>query len=144
MSNNILKNKINNLLNPNISVDCVIFGFDTKELHVLLIDRENELKNVVSAHALPGNLIYDHENLNMAAERVLKELTGLSNIYLEQFGAFGEPDRIKKKVSGDINPFVIVPQQVDWSVETGLPNIDAPLTVEECDWAWYTESAEST
>ena len=59
--------------------------------------RENELKNVVSAYALPGNLIYDHENLNMAAERVLKELTGLSNIYLEQFGAFGEPDRIKKK-----------------------------------------------
>ena len=97
MSNNILKNKINNLLNPNVSVDCVIFGFDTKELHVLLIDRENELKNVVSAHALPGNLIYDHENLNMAAERVLKELTGLSNIYLEQFGAFGEPERIKRK-----------------------------------------------
>ena len=73
------------------------FWFDGKKLHVLLIDRENELKNVVSAHALPGNLIYDHENLNMAAERVLKELTGLSNIYLEQFGAFGEPDRIKKK-----------------------------------------------
>ena len=97
MSNNIMKNKINKSLNPNISVDCVIFGFDGKELHVLLIDRENELKNVVSAHALPGNLIYDHENLNMAAERVLKELTGLSNIYLEQFGAFGEPDRIKKK-----------------------------------------------
>ena len=89
--------KINNKLNPNISVDCVIFGFDGKELHVLLIDRENELKNVVSAHALPGNLIYDHENLNMAAERVLKELTGLSDIYLEQFGAFGDPDRIKKK-----------------------------------------------
>ena len=33
----------------------------------------------------------------MAAERVLKELTGLSVIYLEQFGAFGDPDRIKKK-----------------------------------------------
>ena len=97
MSNNTMKNKINKSLNPNISVDCVIFGFDGKELHVLLIDRENELKNVVSAHALPGNLIYDHENLNMAAERVLKELTGLSNIYLEQFGAFGEPNRIKKK-----------------------------------------------
>ena len=33
----------------------------------------------------------------MAAERVLKELTGLSVIYLEQFGAFGDPERIKKK-----------------------------------------------
>ncbi|MDG1237790.1 MAG: NUDIX domain-containing protein [Flavobacteriales bacterium] len=97
MSREIIKKEINNQLNPNISVDCVIFGFDGKELHVLLIDRENELKNVVSAHALPGNLVYDHENLNMAAERVLKELTGLTSIYLEQFGAFGDPDRIKKK-----------------------------------------------
>ena len=96
MSREIIKKEINNQLNPNISVDCVIFGFDGKELHVLLIDRENELKNVVSAHALPGNLVYDHVNLNMAAERVLKELTGLTSIYLEQFGAFGDPDRIKK------------------------------------------------
>ncbi len=90
-SNNELK------LNENVSVDCVVFGFDGKELHVLLIDREDEIKNVASAYALPGNLIYDHENLNMAAERVLNELTGLSDIYLEQFGAFGNPDRIKKE-----------------------------------------------
>ena len=90
-SNNTLK------LNENVSVDCVVFGFDGKELHVLLIDREDEIKNVASAYALPGNLIYDHENLNMAAERVLNELTGLSDIYLEQFGAFGNPDRIKKE-----------------------------------------------
>jgi len=90
-SNNTLK------LNENVSVDCVVFGFDGKELHVLLIDREDEMKNVASAYALPGNLIYDHENLNMAAERVLNELTGLSEIYLEQFGAFGNPDRIKKE-----------------------------------------------
>ena len=84
-------------LNENISVDCVVFGFDGTELHVLLIDREDEIKNVASAYALPGNLIYDQENLNQAAERVLKELTGLSDIYLEQFGAFGDPNRIKKK-----------------------------------------------
>ena len=83
-------------LNENISVDCVVFGFDGTELHVLLIDREDEIKNVASAYALPGNLIYDNEDLNMAAERVLKELTGLSDIYLEQFGAFGDPNRIKK------------------------------------------------
>ena len=90
-SNNTLK------LNENVSVDCVVFGFDGKELYVLLIDREDEMKNVASAYALPGNLIYDHENLNMAAKRVLNELTGLSEIYLEQFGAFGNPDRIKKE-----------------------------------------------
>ena len=78
-------------------MDCVIFGFDGIQIYVLLIDRENQLKNVVSEFALPGNLILEDENLDMAAERVLKELTGLSVIYLEQFGAFGDPDRIKKK-----------------------------------------------
>ena len=75
----------------------MIFGFNGNQIYVLLIDRENELKNVISEYALPGNLIRDDENLDMAAERVLKELTGLSVIYLEQFGAFGDPDRIKKK-----------------------------------------------
>ena len=47
------KNKVsdgNMKLNPNISVDCVVFGFDGKEIHVLLIDRENQLKNVKSAY----------------------------------------------------------------------------------------------
>ena len=91
------KNSSSKNLNENISVDCVVFGFDGTELHVLLIDREDEMRNVASAYALPGNLIYDQENLNQAAERVLKELTGLSDIYLEQFGAFGDPNRIKKK-----------------------------------------------
>ena len=54
-------------LNPNISVDCVIFGFNGNQLYVLLIDRENQLKNVISEYALPGNLILDDENLDMAA-----------------------------------------------------------------------------
>ena len=75
----------------------MIFGFNGDQIYVLLIDRENQLKNVISEYALPGNLIRDDENLDMAAERVLKELTGLSIIYLEQFGAFGDPDRIKKE-----------------------------------------------
>ena len=73
----------------------MIFGFNGDQIHLLLIDRENQLKNVISEYALPGNLIRDDENLDMAAERVLKELTGLSDIYLEQFGAFGDPDRVK-------------------------------------------------
>lgn len=82
-------------LNPNVSVDCVILGFDLQRLNVLLIDRgENSLNG--PRLALPGNLIYDDENLDQAAVRVLKELTGLSNIYMDQIGAFGDPDRISK------------------------------------------------
>ena len=89
--------KINSELNPNVSVDCVIFGFDLEQLTVLLIDR-GEISSAFGPRlALPGNLIYDNENLDMAANRVLDELTGLKNIYLEQVGAFGDPDRIHKE-----------------------------------------------
>ena len=89
--------KINSELNPNVSVDCVIFGFDLDQLTVLLIDR-GEISSAFGPRlALPGNLIYDNENLDMAANRVLDELTGLKNIYLEQVGAFGDPDRIHKE-----------------------------------------------
>ena len=66
-------------------------------------------------------------------------IAGLGHIV----GRRGIPNRIKKRVRGDKDPFVIVPQQVDWSVETGLPDIDTPLSIEECDWAWYTESTEN-
>ena len=81
-------------LNPNVSVDCVIFGFDFDKLNVLVINRD--YANGVQ-RALPGNLIYDDEHLDQAANRVLEELTGLQHIYLEQIGAFGDPQRISKE-----------------------------------------------
>ncbi|MCH2213985.1 MAG: NUDIX domain-containing protein [Flavobacteriales bacterium] len=86
--------------NPNVSVDCVIFGFDGERLKVLLIDRGQEINGKDSEekiYVLPGNLIREDENLNDAAERVLDELTGLSDIFLEQFGSFGAPDRLTKE-----------------------------------------------
>ena len=81
-------------LNPNVSVDCVIFGFDFDKLNVLVINRHGA--DGVQ-WALPGNLIYDDEHLDQAADRVLEELTGLQHIYLEQIGAFGDPNRISKE-----------------------------------------------
>lgn len=85
-------------LNPNVSVDCVIFGFDSEKLKVLLIDRGQEVSGEAEkVYVLPGNLIRDDENLDEAAGRVLKELTGLHDIYLEQFGSFGDPNRLTKE-----------------------------------------------
>ena len=96
MQENMQKN--NNIeLNPNVSTDCVIFGFDFEKLNVLLIDRGATSGNKSTRLALPGNLIYNNEDLDMAASRVLNELTGLKDIYLEQVGAFGDPDRIHKE-----------------------------------------------
>ncbi len=86
-------------LNPNVSVDCVIFGFDGERLKVLLIDRGQIISKDrhEKVYALPGNLIREDENLDEAAKRVLYELTGLSNIFLEQFGSFGDPNRLTKE-----------------------------------------------
>jgi len=87
----------NNLeLNPRISVDCVIFGFDLNQLKVLVIERSisDSDKQILT---LPGDLIYEAENLDIAADRVLFELTGLQTIFLEQVGAFGDTDRLNKE-----------------------------------------------
>jgi 8-oxo-dGTP diphosphatase len=83
---------------PNISVDCVIFGFDFEKLNVLLVERELRDRNtnevLISDHTLMGYHILEDEDLNGAASRILKDLTGLDNIYLEQFYTFGSTDRI--------------------------------------------------
>jgi len=84
------------LQNPHVSVDCVIFGFDEGELKVLLIERGIDASDhQTRPYSLPGNLINDDEDLDTSAKRVLKELTSLGNIYMQQFYAFGDPNRVK-------------------------------------------------
>lgn len=78
----------NSLFLPGISVDTVIFGFHDKQLMVLLLQYKN-----TRAFALPGGFIRKKENANDAAQRVLKERTGLSDIYLEQFHTFADVSR---------------------------------------------------
>lgn len=84
-------------ITPNVSVDCVIFGFGDNNLEVLLIERSPKMtEEDEDLLALPGDLIYEDETLDQAASRVLKELTNLEHIYLEQVYTFGNPDRINK------------------------------------------------
>jgi ADP-ribose pyrophosphatase YjhB (NUDIX family) len=74
-------------------VDCVVFGFDKSRLHVLLVQRNNTSaagKNL----KLPGSLIYQQEDADSGAHRVLNELTGIKKIALRQFKSFTSPDRI--------------------------------------------------
>ncbi|MFB9056742.1 NUDIX hydrolase [Mariniflexile ostreae] len=84
----------------NISVDCVVFGYDitTKSLNVLLIKRflesENKKEILVDDYVLTGYHVLNKETLDDTASRVLKELTGLTNQYKKQFKAFGSPDRL--------------------------------------------------
>jgi len=82
-----------------VSVDCVLFGFDGEGLKVLLIeqglDESGSLSKDQVQTALPGDLVYLDESLDASAERVLKELTSLDGIYLKQFHTFGDPQRVK-------------------------------------------------
>ena len=81
---------------PNISVDCVVFGFDGEKLKVLLIERRiKENHENYNDKKLPGSLLLKDEDLDDAAIRLLYERTGLKNIYLSQFHSFGSPQRTK-------------------------------------------------
>ena len=85
---------------PNISVDCVVFGFDvnTKSLNVLLIKRYLESKEnnepLVNDYVLTGYHTFENETIDETATRVLKELTGLDDVYKKQFKVFGDPNRL--------------------------------------------------
>jgi 8-oxo-dGTP diphosphatase len=74
-----------------LAVDCIIFGFDGKEMKALLIKRGFEPEK--GKWSLMGGFVNQDENVDDAAARILKELTGLTNIYMEQLHCFGNTDR---------------------------------------------------
>lgn len=75
----------------NVSTDCVIFGFNEQQLKILLIKLDVEPGK--GMWALPGSNILENENLDDAANRVLKELTGLEKVYMDQVHTFGDTNR---------------------------------------------------
>ena len=80
-----------NFFNIALSVDCVIFGFDQNELQVLLI--KSDLEEFKGQWSLLGDLVRPDETLEKASYRILKERTGLEDVYLEQVHTFSDIDR---------------------------------------------------
>ncbi len=74
-----------------ISVDCVIFGYDKKELKVLLI--KSDLEEFAGLYSLLGDLVRPDEDLETASYRILTERTGMDDVYLEQVHTFGSIGR---------------------------------------------------
>jgi 8-oxo-dGTP diphosphatase len=70
-----------------LSVDCVIFGYEDKQLKVLLI--KSDLEEFKGMWSLLGDLVKPDEDLEDAPYRVLKDRTGLKDVYLEQVQTFG-------------------------------------------------------
>jgi len=84
---------------PHLSVDCVLFGFDEKQLKVLVIERDKVAEEDEHIHSgilkLPGRLIFEEEYLEDAAASIIQDLVGLEPMPLQQFKVFGNPNRIK-------------------------------------------------
>lgn len=80
-------------INPKfyVSVDCIIFGFHEGELNLLLLKRNFE--PALGEWSLMGGFVQENESVDDAAKRVLAELTGLDQVYMEQVSSFGAIDR---------------------------------------------------
>lgn len=86
-----IQTEVKNINRIALSVDCVIFGFDENKLKVLLI--RSDLKKFQGLWSLLGDLVDPTEELDSAATRILKQRTGLDDVYLEQVKTFGCLDR---------------------------------------------------
>ena len=106
------------LANNHISVDCVVVGFDGDRLKVLLIKRVGDDEGLAFYDMkLPGSLIYKDEDLDGAAMRVLSELTGLKNVDLIQFKAFGSKNRTSN------------PKDVRWLERAQKAQVESIVTI---------------
>ncbi len=74
-----------------VAVDCIIFGFDGKEIKALLVKRS--LEPEMGKWSLMGGFVTQNESVHEAASRVLENTTGLTNIYMEQLHCFGDVNR---------------------------------------------------
>lgn len=79
-----------------LAVDCVIFGFNGESLEILLVKRGIEPER--NKWSLMGGFVQEDESPEKAASRVLKKLTGLEQVYMENCGIFGEPGRETHRV----------------------------------------------
>ena len=104
---------------PQLAIDCVIFGYKDKELKVLV----SKLYLKGDIYSLPNGFIFQHEGIDEAAQRILKERTGISNIFLAHYKNFGQAERSNR---------VLLENILEQNREHFAGEIK--LTQEEIDW----------
>jgi ADP-ribose pyrophosphatase YjhB (NUDIX family) len=70
-----------------VATDCIIFGFDGETLNLLLIKRNFPPEK--GKWSLMGGFLQEEEDLEVGAKRILYDLTGLNNVFIEQLKTFG-------------------------------------------------------
>lgn len=125
-----------------LSLDCVMFGFHENQLKVLVL-RMKKTKQ----WALPGGFVQEDESMEVAANRVLKERTGLDKIFLQQFHVFSDPQRAKTNpaVADVVNSGMTFPHEKWFNqrfisvgfyalVEYSQVQPSADILSEACEW----------
>lgn len=95
-TNTLLINPLESaLIMESVSVDCVIFGLEEGSLRVLLVQHDGGPKD--GMWALPGDYVHKGLSLDEMPHNVLERLTGLKDVYVDQFGSFGDLTRVDFK-----------------------------------------------
>jgi ADP-ribose pyrophosphatase YjhB (NUDIX family) len=74
-----------------VATDCIIFGFDAGKLKLLIFKRRVE--PLMGEWSLIGSFVKIDEDADKAAKRVLTEITGLENVFMEELRTYGKADR---------------------------------------------------
>lgn len=124
---------------PALTSDSVVFGFDGKQLHLLLIERG--IEPFKGSWALPGGFMNIDETIEQCALRELREETGVSNIFLQPFGVFSAVDRDPRERVVTV-AFVALVRKSDFQLMAGDDAARAswfeldelpPLAFDHCD-----------
>jgi len=135
---------------PGQSIDCVIIGFENEELQVLVLKWKG-----TNSWSLPGGFIQLNEDMDTAADRILKNRTGLGKIFLEQFYTFGSKDRRNEiELMKDLKIMNMNSSLAEWFnqrfISTGYLSLVAinecqpkrDLLSESCEWKPINELPE--
>ena len=99
-----------------VTIDCTIFGFENGHLEVLLVKHAQGIS--AGKWGLPGGWILKKEDIDTAAQRLLRELTGLNQIFLEQLKAFGDPARFPLGRVITIGYYALIKKE-DYNIKAG-------------------------
>jgi len=109
---------------PGITVDLVMFTVNNDTLKVMLAKRAEAPFS--GYWSLPGGFLLTGESLEEAAQRVLKEKTGVGEVYLEQLYTFGAPHRDPRARVITVAYFALIP----WA------HLDQPESKKVADLKW--------
>ena len=106
---------------PQLAIDCVIFGYQERELKVLI----SKLNFKGDIYSLPSGFIFQTEGVDEAAHRILEERTGISNIFLEHYKNFGQAGRTNKEF-------------IEHMIELNQDHFTGDIALSKTDFEWLT------